>query len=128
MAPMAQSCSAAWMHTARGLRRGFCGGLLGHLDELDVLAKERVHQDGEVDALGVGESCEAALHFRLQIHRQVEGGARPVELAARAAGEVDLGGHLVIRWSRCVAHDGAYRGSSSYCCRSRRVASRAEMI
>lgn len=53
---------------------------------------------------------------------------RVVELAARAAGEVDLGGHVVIGWGRCVAHNSAYRGSSSYCCRSRRVAFRAEMI
>src|ERR1700760_3327027 len=87
--------------------------LLRHLDELDVLAQQRIDEGGEVHALGVGEVREAVLHFGLEIYRQLQGGPGSVELAALGAGEVDLGGHLII--GICAAHGFHPRGSSSYC-------------
>ena len=91
------------------------GGLLSHLDEFDILAQHGVDEGRKVDALGVGEPGEAALHFGVQIHGQVQGGAGLVELAARAAGEIDLGRQFVIGWGLCWAHTGTYGGSFSYC-------------
>lgn len=55
--------------------------LLGHLDELKVLVQQR--EGGEIHALAVGEPGEAVLHFGLEVHRQLQGGPRAVELAAQ---------------------------------------------
>lgn len=43
--------------------------------------------------------------FGFQVDRQTQRAAWPVELAARAAGEVDLGGHLIVGRCLCGAHE-----------------------
>jgi hypothetical protein len=89
--------SVAW-RDRHGPARVIHGGQLApalhrRLEDLDVLAQQRIDERGEIDALGVGDLGEAVLQVRLQIHRQVQ---RPVELTARTTGEVDLGGYLLI--------------------------------
>jgi hypothetical protein len=90
---------------ARTAPEALLGALLRHLDELDVLAQQRIDEGGEIDALGIGEPGEPALHFGIQIDRHVQRRTWPVELATRTAGEVDLGGHLIIGRYVCGTHN-----------------------
>jgi len=119
--------------------------LLGRLprrfDEFDVLLQQLIDELPNLDAAGLGPRREISLHLGIEVHRQIDRCAWLEKLSACTLGEVDLGGHVVLR-AGLSSHGGhllplaadraddvaAHRGSFSYCQRSLRLASRAEMI
>jgi hypothetical protein len=111
------------------------------LDEFDVFAQQVIHELADLDAAGLGAGREVGLHLRVEVDRQMRRRVRLEELATDALGEVDLGGHVVVMRLGLRSHGVhlslrpqvaavivGHRGSFSYCRRSPRVASRAEMI
>jgi len=78
------------------LSRGF--------DQLDILLQQLVDELADVDAPGLGASGQIGFHLGFQIHRQIQTSLGPVELAAPALGEIDLGGDVVMILIGLLAH------------------------
>ena len=85
---------------------------LHRLQNRDFLLEQVVGEIGERHVFLGRDRGQVCLDVRLQIHRHVERGARPVELPAHPAREVDLLGQVVVGgWS--LHYGVTYRGSSS---------------
>lgn len=65
----------------------------GDLDEFDVFLEQVVDDDGEVEALGIGDAGEGFLHVGVEVDRQVQFGTFAEELAALAFAEIVFVAH-----------------------------------
>ena len=81
--------------TPRLVARGVVASreLLPRFDQIDILAQQLVHQFGEFHPVLGGAPGEIVLHLAIEVDRELELGARAVELPAHPFAEIVFVSH-----------------------------------